>query len=106
MLAFIVSVGLIKMSITKFNMRLTSLSSQKWMIAHWTFFGLLVVYTLTAFFMNVFQCNPVVGGFDSIATGKLPTPAKCMSKSRLGIILSSIHVAIDFCLLTVPIIIL
>jgi hypothetical protein len=106
MLIFFVSVGFIKMSITMFNMRLTGLSSRKWMIAHWTFFGLLVVYTLTAFFMNVFQCIPVVGRFDAIATGKLPTPAKCMSTSQLGIIFSSIHVAMDFCLLTVPIIIL
>lgn len=103
---FFVTVGIIKMSITVFNMRLTGLSSRKWMIAHWTFFALLVAYTLAAFFMNVFQCSPPRANFDSVAAGKLSTAPKCMTESDLGTSLSSIHVAMDFCLLTVPIIVL
>jgi hypothetical protein len=103
---FFVAVGIIKMSIVVFNIRLTGLSSHKWLIAHWTFFGLLLAYTLAAFFMNVFQCNPPSANFDSIAAGKLPIAAKCLSENRLGTILSSLHVAMDFCLLAVPIIVL
>ena len=103
---FFVSVGIIKMSITVFNMRLTGISSPRWRIVHWVFFSLLVAYTLTALFMNVFQCAPVVANFDSIAAGKLPKRAKCLTENQLGSSLSTIHVTMDFCLLTVPIIIL
>jgi hypothetical protein len=45
---FFVSIGLVKMSITAFNMRLTGFSSSPWMVAHWTFFALLVCYTIVA----------------------------------------------------------
>lgn len=105
-LVFYVSVGIIKMSITMFNMRLTGLSSRNWMIAHWTFFALLVAYTLAAIFMNIFQCNPASVNFNSIAAGKMPTKLRCMSEYTLGTALSSMHVAMDFCLLAVPIILL
>jgi hypothetical protein len=103
---FFVSVGVVKMSITMFNMRLTGLTSPRWKIAHWTFFSLLVAYTLTALFMNVFQCNPPKANFDSIATGKLSSAPKCITENQLGSTLSSMHVVMDFCLLAVPIIVL
>jgi hypothetical protein len=94
------------MSITMFNMRLTGLTSHKWKIAHWTFFGLLVVYTLAALFMNIFQCNPPKANFDTIAAGKLDSRPKCLSENQLGSSLSSMHVIMDFCLLAIPIIVL
>ena len=89
-----------------FNMRLTGLTSPKWRIAHWTFFGLLVAYTITTLFVFVFQCDPPKANFDSIAAGKLSTAPRCLSENTLGSGLSSIHVAMDFCLLAVPIIVL
>lgn len=94
------------MSITMFNMRLTGLTSPKWRIGHWTFFGVLVAYTITALFVYVFQCDPPKANFDSIAAGKLNTAPKCISENKLGSSLSSIHVTMDFCLLAVPIIVL
>lgn len=105
-LLFFVAVGIIKMSITVFNMRLTGLSSPRWMIAHWSFLALLIMYTLLAFFLNIFQCIPISGNFDTIAAGHLNTAPKCISDSELGTILSTIHVVMDFCLLAVPIIVL
>ena len=103
---FFLAVATIKMSIVMFNMRLTGLTSHKWMIAHWTFFGTLIVYWLTAFFMVTFQCSPPSAGFNSVAAGKLNSPPKCISETTLGDILSSWHVASDFCLLSVPVIVL
>ncbi len=94
------------MSIVMFNRRLTGLTSTRWMIAHWTFFTLLVIYTLCAIFMIVFQCNFQAASFDLIAAGKLNSPKKCLSENQIGISLSTIHVVMDFCLLSVPIIVL
>lgn len=105
-MVFFVGISLVKMSMTLFNMRLTGLTSPKWKIAHWTFFGALVIYLLAAIFMNVFQCIPVSGNFDSVAMGKLDKPPKCMTENELGFSLSSIHVVMDFCLLAVPIIVI
>ena len=89
-----------------FNMRLTGLTSRNWMIAHWAFFALLVVYVVTAISMNVFQCSPPSANFDHIAAGKLPTQAKCMSELNLTVPLNVVHAVTDFCLLAVPIIVL
>ncbi|KAF7508622.1 hypothetical protein GJ744_009014 [Endocarpon pusillum] len=105
-ICFFISVGVIKMSIVMFNRRLTGLTSARWMIAHWTFFALLVIYILCALFMTVFQCNPQEASFDLIAAGKLNSPKKCLSENQIGISLSTIHVVMDFCLLSVPIIVL
>lgn len=103
---FFVALGFIKLSIVSFNMRLTGLSSRKWMYAHWTFFGILVLFILTSIFLVTFQCNPVVAGWDSIATGKLDNPPKCLSELATSNPLSIWHVTMDFCLLAVPVLVL
>ncbi len=54
---FLVSVGLVKVSITLFNRRLTGLTSKRWMIAHNVFLCLLVCYLLIVVFTNVFFCT-------------------------------------------------
>jgi hypothetical protein len=94
------------MSIVMFNRRLTSMTSSRWMIAHWIFFGLLIAYTTSALFMIIFQCNPQKANFDLIAAGKLSSAPKCISEDQIGISLSTIHVVMDFCLLSVPIMVL
>lgn len=93
------------MSITIFNLRLTSLTGRKWNIANWTFFAILVAYTLTAIFLFMFQCDPPLANFDLLVAGKLDKPAKCISNSLIGAGLSIVHVIMDFCLLTVPLIV-
>lgn len=104
-LDFWVTVGVIKMSITAFNMRLTGLSSRRWRIAHWTFFGLLIAFTITAFFLNVFQTVPASANFDYIAAGKLHKVPKYLSDFDLALSLGIVHAFMDFCLLAVPIIV-
>jgi len=103
---FFIGIGFIKMSITAFNMRLTGLSSERWTHAHWTFFGLIVCYTIVAFFLNVFTCNPVSAGYNAVAAGKLSEGFKCMPIILLGTVLRSINITMDYCLLAVPIIVL
>lgn len=94
------------MSITSFNMRLTGLSSRKWMYAHWTFFAILTGFLLCAIFVFAFQCTPVVGAWDTIATGHLDEPPSCRSDSDISQPLSILHILMDFCLLAVPILVL
>ncbi|KAE9990508.1 hypothetical protein EG327_001307 [Venturia inaequalis] len=78
---FFVSLGFVKLSITAFNMRLTGFSSKNWMIAHWTFFMLIVCYTLVALALTVFPCDPIWATFDIARLGKLdklPKSKECL----------------------------
>lgn len=106
---FLTAVGVIKMSITCFNMRITGLTSKRWMIAHRTFLSVLVIWTIIAVCTILFNCNPPRAGFDTLAAGKLPDPPKCGSLRRLvelELTHNVIHIIMDFCLLSVPIIVI
>ncbi|KAE9975871.1 hypothetical protein BLS_002377 [Venturia inaequalis] len=103
---FFVSLGFVKLSITAFNMRLTGFSSKNWMIAHWTFFMLIVCYTLVALALTVFPCDPIWATFDIARLGKLDKLPKCMGVRQIGTILRAINITMDYCLLLVPIIVL
>ncbi|KAF2087649.1 hypothetical protein K490DRAFT_73584 [Saccharata proteae CBS 121410] len=103
---FFVSVGIIKISITLFNRRLTAMTSGYWRIANDIFLGLLVAYTFLALFWTCFQCQPPAAKWNKIYAGKLKQPAVCYSTENISNVLSIIHVIMDFCLLTTPVIIL
>lgn len=99
---FFVCVGVIKMSITAFNVRLTSMTSTKWRSLNWVFFGLCGIYTLVAFFINIFQCNPAGASFDLLlvaASGKSP---QCEGVTQMGTILRTINFVLDWCLVLIP----
>lgn len=101
------TVGLVKISITLFNRRLTGLTSSRWMIAHNIFLCLLVCYLIIAVCLDVFTCiHPVGIQFDLLHYGSLKTPPKCINPNGVGIALSVIHITFDFALLSVPLIIL
>lgn len=103
---FFVSLGFVKLSITAFNMRLTGLSSKYWMIAHWSFFVLIVCYTIVALALTVFPCDPIWSSFDIVRSGKLDQSPTCMGVRQIGTILRAINITMDYCLLLVPIIVL
>ncbi len=103
---FFVCVGVIKMSITAFNIRLTSLSSRRWQIINWTFFTICGLYTLVAFFLNIFQCNPAGGSFDLLLLARSGKPPECVGVAHMGTILRAINITLDYCLLAVPVIVL
>ncbi|KAK0609383.1 hypothetical protein DIS24_g12324 [Lasiodiplodia hormozganensis] len=103
---FFTSVGLIKLSITLFNRRLTSMTSPVWRYLNDFFLFLLTAYTLLALFWTCFQCNPPAAMWDKVYSGKLVTTPTCWSTAVISNVLSIIHVVMDFCLLMTPIIIL
>ena len=94
------------MSITAFNIRLTSLSSKKWQVVNWTFFTTCAIYTLVAFFLNVFQCNPAGGSFDLFILARSGSPPTCVGVAHMNTILRAINITLDYCLLAVPVIVL
>lgn len=103
---FFVAVGVVKVSICLFNRRLTSMTSEKWLLFNNVFLVLLVIYILVSLFWNIFLCNPVWGGWDAIRLGREGVVAKCFPVGKMGTILSTIHVIMDFGLLAVPLIVL
>ncbi|KAI4113136.1 MAG: hypothetical protein LQ345_005818 [Seirophora villosa] len=103
---FFVALAFVKLSITSFNMRLTGLSSRRWMYAHWTFFGILTAFLICSVFVFAFQCIPVVGAWDTIATAHLDEPPRCRADSNISKPLSILHILMDFCLLAVPLLVL
>lgn len=103
---FYVTAGLIKISITLFNRRLTGLTSDKWLYAHNIFLFLVVSYTVLALFINVFQCKPAGSQYDLIEYGQLKNPTKCLDESILNNTFLICHVIFDFALLSVPLILL
>lgn len=105
-LIFWITVGLIEISITLFNRRLTGLTSARWMVAHYVFLILLVCYITIALLVSLFECSPATSQYSLIKLGKLDKPAKCVDFNTIGITLSSFHVVFDFALLSVPLIVL
>lgn len=103
---FFVSVGLVKVSITLFNRRLTGLTSRRWMIAHNVFLCLIVCYILIVIFTNFFFCHPARVHFSLVAYGSNPTPPVCLNGKVLPVFLSVVHILFDFALLSVPLIVL
>lgn len=103
---FFVAVGVVKVSICLFNRRLTSMTSNKWLLFNNVFLVLLAIYILVSLFWNIFLCNPVWGGWDAIRLGREGVVAKCFPVGKMGTIMSTIHVVMDFGLLAVPLIVL
>lgn len=90
------------MSITAFNVRLTTMTSTKWRSVNWIFFGLCGVYTLVAFFMNVFQCNPAGASFDLLLVAASGTSPRCEGVAEMGTVLRTINFVLDWCLVLIP----
>ena len=99
------AVGPVKISIALFNRRLTGLTTKRWMRAHNIFLALLVSYVIAAVFICVFDCVPFEN-FSMAQIGKAAEPQRCLDLNTMNLALASIHIATDFSLLCVPIIVL
>jgi hypothetical protein len=102
---FYVYVGVVKMSIAMFNIRLTSLTTWFWKTINWAFLVLCTAYTFVALFLNVFKCNPQYASFDLLRiadSGKIP---KCLSVNHMNSILR-VNLALDFTALAIPVIVI
>ncbi|KAI4213158.1 MAG: hypothetical protein LQ349_009295 [Xanthoria aureola] len=97
---FYEAVAFIKMSIIAFNMRLTGLTSRRWMIVHWTLLSLMVVFAILPIFFGVFLVDPPRARFDLVFAGKLDTPpTMAIDVSATSYTLIGIHVTSDVLLL-------
>ncbi|KAF2126667.1 hypothetical protein P153DRAFT_346653 [Dothidotthia symphoricarpi CBS 119687] len=102
---FYVYVGLVKMSIALFNIRLTTLTTRFWKNVNWAFFVICTAYTFAALFLNVFKCTPQYASFNLLRiaeSGKVP---KCLSVNSINSILR-LNLALDFTALAIPVIVL
>lgn len=99
-------VAMIKISIVLFNRRLTGLTSHKWMIVHNTFLCLLVCYMFITIFINVYLCVPHPKNDQLLYLGKMQTPPRWIRTAAIVPAFSAIHLAFDFALLSVPLIVL
>ncbi|KAL2046515.1 hypothetical protein ABVK25_011796 [Lepraria finkii] len=102
---FYISVGLIKVSITLFNSRLTGLTSKPWMIYHTILLVLIVTFIITSIFIQVFKCLPVLHSWGFLGYGEPAQPVKCVTINTYSLALNVTHVILDFALLSVPIIV-
>ena len=97
---FYEGVAFIKMSIIAFNMRLTGLTSRRWMIVHWTLMSLMVVFAILPIFFGVFLLDPPRARFDLVFAGKLDTPpTMAIDIFATSYTLIGIHVTSDVLLL-------
>ena len=98
---FYPAVAFIKMSIIAFNMRLTGLTSRRWMIIHWTLFASMVVFAILAICITCLFFDPPRARFDLVFAGKLDTPPRMtMDMAATGYGLVAIHVTSDVLLLS------
>ncbi|KAG9189050.1 hypothetical protein G6011_05918 [Alternaria panax] len=101
---FYVYVGLVKMSIALFNVRLTTLTTRLWKNINWAFFAICAAYTAAALFLSVFKCDPPYASFNLIRiaeSGKVP---KCLSVNHMNTIMR-VNLALDFTALAIPVIV-
>ena len=75
------------------------------MIAHNVFLAFLVSFLIAAVLSCIFDCTPFAN-FSVVQAGKLAHPQKCDNLDKLNISLAAIHIATDFTLLSVPLIVL
>lgn len=90
------------MSITAFNLRLTSMTSNKWRTSNWVFFSICGAYTVIAFFLNIFQCSPAGASFDLLLVAERGSVPKCEGVAKMGTILRTINFVLDWCLVLIP----
>lgn len=94
------------MSITAFNLRLTSMTSNRWRICNWVFFATCGAYTTIALFLNIFQCRPAGASFDLLLVADRGSPPSCEGVARMGTILRTINFVLDWCLVLIPVAVL
>lgn len=94
------------MSITAFNLRLTSMTSNKWRICNWVFFSICGAYTAVAFFLNIFQCSPAGASFDLLLVADQGVAPQCEGVAEMGTILRTINFVLDWCLVLIPVAVL
>ncbi|KAI9800063.1 MAG: hypothetical protein M1825_004245 [Sarcosagium campestre] len=103
---FYASVGIAKISINLFNMRVTSMTTRYWMIFHRVLLFILVGFLLFCIFGNIFLCRPVRASFDAVWRAQNVDRVKCLNSSKFQGAVSYTHVGLDIILWSIPIVII
>ncbi len=75
------------------------------MIFHNIMLGLLVSFIISAVFVEVFKCHPLLRSWDLKGYGIPDHPVTCVPVTKYGLAFNIIHVLLDFALLSVPVIV-
>ncbi|KAL9615472.1 MAG: hypothetical protein Q9167_000150 [Letrouitia subvulpina] len=105
-MVFFLAVAGIKLSIVFFYMRLSGVTSKKWMICHWTLAVILILYSIVTVLISLFSCTPLFVNWDIERMSRVKEPPVCLDTSKIIAGLSVIHVLTDLSLLAVPIFLL
>ena len=103
---FFVTVSFTKLSIICFNWRLTGGTSRGWQWVHRIFFVTICCYLVVALLWITLRCTPPAATDSLVQAGIHAQHLKCLHVNTLDVTLSSLHVAYDWMLLSIPIIIL
>lgn len=103
---FFVTVSFTQLSIVCFNQRLTGTISNAWKWTHRLLLVAISIYLLVSLLWSVFLCSPPAAGYSLIIYGENADRVKCLSAKTMTITLSGFHVAFNFILLSIPIIVL
>ncbi|KAL9130691.1 MAG: hypothetical protein Q9217_001170 [Psora testacea] len=106
LVVFFITVSFTKLSIICFNWRLTGETSKAWKWVHRVFFVVVTCYLITAVFWASFRCDTPAAPFSLIVAGQNAGSLYCLSTNVMGTTLSGLHIAFDWMLLSIPIIIL
>ena len=98
-IAFWITAGLIKISITLFNSRLTSLTNSQWTEAHNAFLVLIIGFIVASLLASLFQCTPIAVQYSLVDLGSLSKAPQCIDSNLLRSTLDILHSIFSFALL-------
>lgn len=82
------------------------MTSGKWRTLNWGFLIICGSYTVVAFFLNLFQCNPAGASFDLLLVADGDVAPRCEGVKEMGTILRTINIVLDWCLVLIPVAVL
>ncbi|KAL2043536.1 hypothetical protein N7G274_003843 [Stereocaulon virgatum] len=98
-IAFWTTASLIKISITLFNSRLTSLTSSQWIDAHNAFLVLIIGFIVASLLTSLLHCTPIAVQYSLVDLGSLSKAPQCITSNLLSSTLDILHSIFSFALL-------
>lgn len=105
---FYFTVFCVKISITLANLRITGLTSMKWLYTHWAYLGIFSCLMPVCVFLTTFSCSPTAAVLSPKYTGTMSTSNNsiCLNEGAVGLFTRIFHVVTDCFLLPIPLVII
>ena len=105
---FYFTVFCVKISITLANLRITGLTSMKWLYTHWAYLAILSCLMPVSVFLTTFSCSPTAVLLSPQYTGTMSNPRNtiCLDEGAVGLFTRISHIVTDWFLLPIPLIII